>query len=80
MTDTDPDIPNRGYKQRIIRCKDDPGSEIPCNNHRAEFRDSYNTTTPHWSTTTSPWPSTTTTTTTTTTIQGMIINILLLLF
>ena len=46
MTDTDPDIPNRGYKQRIIRCKDDPGSEIPCNNHRAEFRDSYNTTTP----------------------------------
>ena len=49
MLDTDPDIPNRGYKQRIIRCKDDPGSEIPCNNHRAEFRDSYNstTTTPH---------------------------------
>ena len=62
MTDTDPDIPNRGYKQRIIRCKDEPGSEIPCNNHRADFRAPDNITT-----TTPTGPTTTTTTTTTTT-------------
>ena len=62
MTDTDPDIPNRGYKQRIIRCKDEPGSEIPCNSDRADFRAPDNITT-----TTPTGPTTTTTTTTTTT-------------
>ena len=51
MLDSDPDIPNRGYKQRIIRCKNDPESDVPCNSDRADFTG----------------PTTTTTTTTTTT-------------
>ena len=45
MIDTDPDIPNRGNKQRIIRCPAGPESDPPCNNDKADFRDPVTTTT-----------------------------------